>query len=90
MFEAVVVLEIRREERTGWILKYPAVNSQRAPANADELDRRPRTVETAGKSVDVSLGCRREVNCDTGYTYVRLSSDAIAGLLSVDRTIGVR
>jgi len=68
VFEAVVVLEIRREERTGWMLKYPAVKSQRAPVNADELDRRRRMVVTAGYSVEVSLGFRREVNCDTGYT----------------------
>lgn len=63
----VDVLEIKREERTGWMLKYPAVNSQRAPENAGELDRRRRIAVTAGYSVDAS-GFSNGVNCDTGYT----------------------
>jgi hypothetical protein len=58
------------------------VKSQRAPAKTDELDRRWRIVVTAGYSVDVSSGCMREVNCDTGYTYVWLDEEGSAGLLS--------
>jgi hypothetical protein len=63
------VLEIKREERTGWILKYPAVKSQRAPENAGDPDSRRKILVTAGNSVEVS-GFKRGVNCATGYTNV--------------------
>jgi hypothetical protein len=79
---AADVLEIKREERTGWILKYPAVKSQRAPANAGELDNIRRIVVTAGYSVEVSSGFKSGVNCETGYTKVWLDSDGSTGLLS--------
>lgn len=65
------MLAIRREERTGWMLKYPAVKSHRAPENAGESDSRRRMEVTAGNSVEVS-GFRRGVNCATGYTNVWL------------------
>jgi hypothetical protein len=80
--EAVDVLEIKREDRSGWMLKYPAVKSQRAPANVGASDKRRKMLVTAGNSVEVS-GFRRGVNWATGYTKVWLEEEEErAGLLS--------
>lgn len=56
------------------MLKYPAVNNQRAPENAGDSDRRRRIEVTAGYSVEVS-GFRRGVNWATGYTKVLLEEE---------------
>lgn len=63
------MLEINRDDRTGWILKYPAVKSQRAPANAVDWDSRRKMLLTAGNSVEES-GFKSGVNWATGYTKV--------------------
>lgn len=61
------VLAIRRDDRTGWMLKYPAVKSHLEFSSAGFVDRAPRMLVTAGNSVDWP-GFRRGVNCATGYT----------------------
>jgi hypothetical protein len=77
----VEVPAIRSEERTGWMLKYPAVKSQRAPVNVGDWDRRRKIPLTAGNSVELS-GFKRGVNWATGYTKVWLEVDGRTGLLS--------
>jgi hypothetical protein len=66
-----LVLETKREERTGWMLKYPAVNSHREFVNEGSEESRRRILVTAENSVDTS-GFNSGVNCATGYTYVWL------------------